>query len=484
MIPIIDAEEYKVRVKDKACLIVGDIILDKYISGTVNRISPEAPIPILNVNSKRYILGGAANVAGNIMGLCVKTYLCGVVGRDEAGDICLEELSDNNIDYIGIRINGRPTTMKTRVVGMNQQLVRIDEEETTFLTAEEELELFNRVESVIKKVSVIVLSDYNKGVLTNDFCRRIINLARENKIRVIVDPKKDDWSIYEGAYLITPNFKEFCVAIKGEIINDESAIAANSGKIMNKFGLEHLLVTRSQFGMTLISGSNISTYRAIQHEVYDVSGAGDTVIATIAAFLSAGYSLDEAVIISNYSAGLAVSKPGTYVARLKEVIDYINDNGIWYEEKIMDIKKLVTKIGAWKENNERIVFTNGCFDILHVGHINYLNKARALGSKMIIAINSDSSVQRLKGPNRPVNNERARTLVIAALQCVDAVVVFNEDTPRELVKMIRPDFLVKGGDYRPEDVVGREFADKVVIVPLEEGYSTTNLIKKINHKNK
>ena len=213
--------------------------------------------------------------------------------------------------------------------------------------------------------------------------------------------------------------------------------------------------------------------------MYDVSGAGDTVIATIAAFLSAGYSLDEDVAVSSYSAGLAVSKPGTYVVSIKEVIEYINHFGTWYEDKIIDRDGLRNIAESWKNSDERIVFTNGCFDILHIGHIDYLNRARALGSKMIIAVNSDASVKKLKGPTRPINDERARSLALAALQCVDAVIVFDEDTPEELVKIVRPDYLVKGGDYKPEEIAGRQYADEVITIPLTEGYSTTKLIEKI-----
>ena len=478
-LPFFDVDDYFNKANCKSCIVVGDIILDKYIYGNANRISPEAPIPVINVTNEKYVLGGAANVAANIAGLGIKPYLCGVVGDDLGGNVITDMLEREHIQYIGVRDKNRTTTVKTRVVGVNQQLVRIDEERVDDISEKAQEDIFYEIVERIREVSVVVISDYNKGVITTSFCKRLIELCNRNQIKVIVDPKKNSWDCYDGAYIITPNFKELCGALGSTIENNEDCISARALELIRSHRLEQVLVTRSQYGMTLIKEKSTKTYKAIQHEVYDVSGAGDTVIATIAAFLSAGYSLDESVAVSNYAAGLAVSKSGTYVVKIKEVIDYINHYGTWYEDKIVDKEGLKAISDSWKHSDERIVFTNGCFDLLHIGHIEYLNMARALGSKMIIAVNSDDSVKRLKGPSRPINDERARSLALAALQCVDAVIIFGEDTPEELVKIVRPDYLVKGGDYKPEEIAGRQYAGEVVTIPLTEGYSTTKLIEKI-----
>lgn len=478
-LPFYDIDDYLEKANGKACIVVGDIILDKYVYGSVNRISPEAPIPVINVTGEKYVLGGAANVAGNIAGLGIKPFLCGVIGDDLNGKNVVQMLEDHNIDFIGIEDNTRTTTVKTRVVGMNQQLVRIDEEKSSDVADNIQDAILGNISERLEEVSVVLISDYNKGVVTSKFCKKLIELCNSKNVKVIVDPKKDDWSCYVGSYLITPNFKEFKEALGRDIQNTEDAVSLGALQLIGMHNLKQLLITRSQFGMTLVKRDKTRTYKAVQHDVYDVSGAGDTVIATIASFLSAGYSLDEAVGVSSYAAGLAVSKPGTYVVSIKEVIEYINHFGTWYEDKILDRDGLRNITESWKNSDERIVFTNGCFDILHIGHIDYLNRARALGSKMIIAVNSDASVKKLKGPTRPINDERARSLALAALQCVDAVIVFDEDTPEGLVKIVRPDYLVKGGDYKPEEIAGRQYAEEVVTIPLTEGYSTTKLIEKI-----
>ncbi len=464
----------------KKCMVVGDIILDKYVYGKVDRISPEAPIPVVSTSDTRYVLGGAANVAGNIGGLGLNTILCGVIGDDAEGEALVDRLKDRNIVFDGYRSSRRCTTLKTRVVGMNQQLVRVDREFTVALDDEEETELLKRIEENISEVDYIVLSDYNKGVCSDSFCTKMMGLCVGRGIRVIVDPKSSDWSKYKGAYLITPNFKEFQEAVGHSIPNDEKSISDNAVELMLKNSFEQILVTRSQYGMTLVGeGKAPLTFKARQQEVYDVSGAGDTVIATLTASLSLGYKLDEAVEISNYAAGVAVSKPGTYIVTLEDLVEYVNGKGAWYEDKIIEYGKVGDLVKKWRQCGERIVFTNGCFDIMHIGHIDYLNKARRLGTKLILGLNSDASVKRLKGEKRPVNAQNERALMLAALQCVDAVVVFDEDTPEKLISVVCPDYLVKGGDYNVEDIVGRQFSKEVLTIPFVEGFSTTSLISKI-----
>ena len=479
---VIKADKFCRKNIESSCLVIGDIILDKYIYGEVRRISPEAPIPVVNVSSNKYVLGGAANVAGNIRGYHLKVYLAGLLGNDGHADRVQKLLLEKGIEFVGVISTSRCTTLKTRVVGFNQQLIRIDDEMTMGMNEEEEKKILKEISSVFSHVQYVILSDYNKGVCSDSFCRKLFDMCEREKKKVIVDPKSNNWTKYMGAYLITPNFKEFQEVIGHKIKNEENQISQCGKAVMQQYKLDQILVTRSQYGMTLVSKEleNLN-FQAIQQEVYDVSGAGDTVIATIAAFLTAGYKLQEAVEASNYAAGLAVSKMGTYIVSLEEVIEYINHLGVWYENKIISASKLAEILASWRKTKERIVFTNGCFDILHMGHIDYLNRARMLGSKLIIGLNSDFSIKRIKGNERPINDERARSLLLAALQCVDAVVIFNEDTPEELIKQVQPDFLVKGGDYKVEEIVGRQYAGDVRVLSFLPGYSTTNLIEKIKN---
>lgn len=464
----------------KTCMVVGDIMVDKYVYGRVERISPEAPIPVVAAKDTRYVLGGAANVAGNIKGLHVNAILCGVIGNDTGGDTLINELRNHNITFAGYRSNNRCTTVKTRVVGMNQQLVRVDREDKEWLAKDEEECLVKAIKDNLSKVDYVILSDYNKGVCSESLCKSLIKLCKECDKKLIVDPKCSDWTKYKGSYLITPNFKEFCEAIGQEIDNDEKGISDKANGLMNRYELSQILITRSQYGMTIVGNDRKPlTFKARQQEVFDVSGAGDTVIAVLTASLALGYELDEAVELSNQAAGVAVSKPGTYMVTLEDLIGYLSGKGSSLENKIISDADVETVVSAWKRSGEKIVFTNGCFDILHIGHVDYLNRAGALGTKLIVGLNSDDSVRRLKGEKRPVNGQRERALMLAALRCVDAVVIFDEDTPEELVKKIEPDYLVKGGDYAIEDIAGRNYAKEVLTIPLTEGYSTTSMIEKI-----
>lgn len=477
----LDMEEFQEKAKDVKCLVVGDIILDKYISGKIDRISPEAPIPVIHITNERYVLGGAANVAGNICGYHIKTLLCGRIGKDSGADKVSELLSKKEIEFMGIISESNCTTVKTRVTGMNQQIVRIDEEDCSEISYEEEEQILHNIKQIIDEVNVIVLSDYNKGICTKRICENLIELCVSMNKPIIVDPKTAEWTKYKGATLITPNFKEFKEFIGRSIKNTEEEIAKISFAIMDEYKFKNLLVTRSQLGMTLVAeGKEVYTYDAVAQEVFDVSGAGDTVIATIAAFLAVQYFLFDAVRVSNHAAGFAVSKMGTYTVSLEEVMNFISNDFLELSEKIVSSEKLPNLLNKWREENKKIIFTNGCFDILHVGHITYLNQARRLGDKLIVGLNSDSSVKRNKGESRPINNQNDRAVLLAALQCVDIVVLFDTDTPYELIKMVEPNILVKGGDYKVEEVVGREFAKELKLLNFVEGYSTTNMIKAIN----
>lgn len=466
----------------KACMIVGDVILDKYVYGHVDRISPEAPIPVVATTKTGYVLGGAANVAGNISGFYVDAILCGVIGSDPEGDTILDRLKEKNIRFAGYRSRTRCTTVKTRVVGMNQQLVRVDHEETGWLEEIEETGLISPIKDHLDDIEYVILSDYNKGVCSKSFCAKLFELCRNSGKKVIVDPKSSDWTKYKGAHIITPNFKEYREAVGWDIANDEQVITDNARELIAKYEIDKILVTRSQYGMTMVKqdGSTV-TYKAEQQEVFDVSGAGDTVIATLTAALAVGYDPDDAVELSNNAAGVAVSHAGTYMVTLEDLVEYMSGKGAWYEDKIVDRSKIGKLMQKWEKSDEKVVFTNGCFDIMHIGHIDYLNRARRLGTKLIVGLNSDSSVKRLKGESRPVNAQNARALMLAGLQCVDAVVIFDEDTPEELVSEVRPDYLVKGGDYSIDEIAGRQYAKEVLTIPLTEGFSTTSMIEKIKN---
>lgn len=463
----------------RRCLVVGDIILDKYVSGSVTRVSPEAPIPVVHVEQEKYVLGGAANVAGNILGYHVKPYLCGILGNDESGRIVMQLLESQHIDFMGMVVSGRCTTTKTRITGMNQQLVRVDQEITDWITLEEETELLDNIKELFDEVQVIILSDYNKGACTERLCREIILMGRSAGKQIIVDPKSADWSKYAMATMITPNFKEFTEVVSYGIRDDEKDIMKAAEVLLKKYELERILVTRSQRGMTLLGGDIPITYAAVQQEVFDVSGAGDTVVGTIASALAAGYGIEDAVEFSNYAAGLSVSKLGTYTVTMEEVLRYINRNGVTIEDKIVDVHDMDVILENWHKEKKKIIFTNGCFDILHAGHIDYLNEAKKLGDKLIVGLNTDRSVRQLKGPTRPINRQMDRAKLLAALQSVDMVVLFDEETPYELINKIHPDVLVKGGDYKMEEVVGRECAEKLCLIPFLEGYSTTDIIERL-----
>ena len=467
--------------KDRvSCMIIGDIILDKYVYGHVDRISPEAPIPVVATNDTKYVLGGAANVAGNISGFYVGAVLCGIIGTDSEGDELISQLEKKNIRFAGFRSDDRCTTLKTRVVGMNQQLVRVDRESARWLTESEEKGLLDEVRAHLSEVEYVILSDYSKGVCSDSFCDKLFALCRDAGRKVIVDPKSRDWSKYKGAFMITPNFKEFCEAVGSVVDNDELVISDSAKELIRRYDLGKILVTRSQFGMTMVEHDGKAlTYKAKQQEVFDVSGAGDTVIATLTAALAVGYETDDAVELSNNAAGVAVSRAGTYMVTLEDLVEYMSGKGAWYEDKIIERKDIKDLVQKWERSDERVVFTNGCFDIMHIGHIDYLNRARRLGTKLIVGLNSDDSVKRLKGAGRPVNGQKERALMLAALQCVDAVVVFDEDTPEKLVGEIRPDYLVKGGDYSTDEIAGRQYAKEVLTIPLTEGFSTTSMIEKI-----
>lgn len=457
-------------------------MLDRYIYGEVGRISPEAPIPVVTVTRTKEALGGAANVVANIRHLGCKTYFSSVIGTDSAGTEISKILCNKDVVYCGLTLENRITTAKNRIVGKGQQIVRFDEEVCNFISSQEESLIMNQLDILLNEIDLVVISDYAKGICTPWLCNMLISKANATDIRVIVDPKGMDWKKYSGAYLVTPNWKEF-TEIAG-LVNPENdeEIRQLALALLDKYNIKNLLITRSERGMTLVSKDLYLSVPAEAREVADVSGAGDTALAALAAFLAAGVLLEDAVYWANRAAGLAVERIGTSIIGIEELLQK-QDNILRQKDfalKIMKVEQLVKQISKLKEAKRKIVFTNGCFDILHTGHIQYLNEAKMMGDYLIVAINTDQSVKRLnKGENRPINGQYDRAMQLAALQMVDAVIFFEEDTPLDVIKKIRPDILVKGGDYKLEEIVGREYVDETRVLSLIEGYSTTSLIERI-----
>jgi len=458
-------------------LVVGDVMLDQYLNAEVRRISPEAPVPVALVRGSHETLGGAANVAANIVGLGARCLLAGYVGPDAHRKTLLERMDKSGIRFVGVD-GSKPTIAKVRVLGGNQQMMRLDYEEAGPYALDEEDRLLARIRADLPDCGAVVLSDYGKGACSARVCQSVILWANERGIPVLVDPKTTDWGRYQGAYLVTPNLKEFNEVLGRELLNQDEAIAAHAAPLLDRFALGHLLVTRSEKGMTLFGPGSALHVHTEAREVFDVSGAGDTVIGTLAAALAASLSLEQAVALANSAAGIVVGKAGTVPISWLELQATLRrrDGG---ESKILSSSELREIIAAEQAAGHRVIFTNGCFDILHRGHLSYLREARALGHRLVVGLNSDASVQRLKGPTRPVHTEQDRALMLVALEFVDFVVLFGEDTPERLLSELRPDILVKGGDYRPETVLGREFVHEVRILPFVDGYSTTNTIARM-----
>lgn len=467
------------RANRKKCLVLGDIILDKYIFGDVNRISPEAPIPVVHITGERYAPGGAANVASTVAACGIRTVLCGSIGKDSGAEHILDLLGMRNVKFAGIRSEKRGTITKARVTGQVQQMLRLDYENTLPFAGAEEQELLTKVLYELKDADVVIISDYGKGVCTEEVCAGVIRAADSRGIPVLVDPKRADWSRYRGAAIITPNFKEFMEAVGTMVENNEGAIECKGLELINKYCLGGLLVTRSQYGMTYLAEGRVETYPAKAQEVFDVSGAGDTVISVLAAFLAVGENFGDAVKISNFAAAISVSKIGTYIVSADEIFDCLEATASpGKKAAVTTFSDLAIQLGKWRKSGAKIVFTNGCFDILHRGHVDYLQKAKALGDYLVVGLNTNRSVKALKGEARPLNDESDRAFVLSSLRCVDRVVLFDDDTPYELIKMVAPDVLVKGGDYSVDEVIGREFAKETVIMPLVAGYSTTGMLAK------
>ena len=455
--------------------VIGDIMLDKYISGQVSRISPEAPVPVNLVRTERSVLGGAANTAHNLAALGCHVYIAGVTGADDSGSEVSALLSDAQVDKSGVfTLAEYKTTTKVRILGARQQMMRLDFEEPCRAGSVIEQKIFSWVQNLAgQHMDSIVISDYGKGLITPSLAQQIITYARERGIPVLVDPKGSNWDKYDSAYAITPNLKE---------LSDEDGAVEEAGRaVLEKYHLDNLLVTRSEKGISSVQNDRVTHCPAKAQDVFDVSGAGDTVMAVLAAAVGSGLDTETILNLANTAAGISVSRVGTYSVKREEVLARWKEEegGVRHTEGAVSWEEAEAMISYWKSRGEKVVFTNGCFDILHRGHLTYLAEAAELGDHLIIGLNSDDSVRRLKGSHRPVNGEADRAFMLSALRFVDAVVLFSEDTPEKLLSCLKPDILVKGGDYQPEEVAGRQYAGEVRILPFVDGYSTTDIIAKI-----
>ncbi|WFQ78503.1 bifunctional D-glycero-beta-D-manno-heptose-7-phosphate kinase/D-glycero-beta-D-manno-heptose 1-phosphate adenylyltransferase HldE [Xenorhabdus sp. SF857] len=458
-------------------LVVGDVMLDRYWYGPTSRISPEAPVPVVKVETIEERPGGAANVAMNIASLGANSRLVGLTGIDDAARALNEKLSSVKVRCDFVSVPTHPTITKLRVLSRNQQLLRLDfEEGFQNIDAQPMLE---KIQQSLPHIGALVLSDYAKGALNQ--IQAMIKLANEANVPVLIDPKGSDFSRYRGATLLTPNMSEF-EAVVGHCQDDDDLVQKGM-KLVQDLALKALLITRSERGMSLLQVGQAPLHLPTQaQEVFDVTGAGDTVIGVLATALAAGKPLNEACYLANAAAGVVVGKLGTSTVSSVELENAVRGRaetgfGAMNEAKL---KEAVTQA---RQRSERIVMTNGCFDILHAGHVSYLSNARKLGDRLIVAVNSDASTKRLKGETRPVNPLEQRMIVLSALESVDWVVAFEEDTPQRLIAGILPDILVKGGDYKPEEIAGSEevwaAGGEVKVLNFEDGISTTNIIKTI-----
>ncbi len=464
-------------------LVVGDLMLDRYVIGEVERISPEAPVPVLRHAQRYERPGGAANVAMNLAGLGCKAILCGFWGSDGEQAELARLLEGARVDTVGVVSSSLPTISKTRIVARTQQVLRLDIESREAYPPEEMDRLKQRATELVSKVHAVVLSDYAKGVLSREVCEAVIRAARATSVPVLVDPKTRDLSKYSGATTVCPNLAELSLAT-GVPARETAELLKAARLQMLEHEFAFMTVTMSERGITILKPEGEYHSPARAREVFDVSGAGDTVIATLAACMAGRLRVESAVELANLAAGIVVGKVGTVPIAQHELIAALTPSaGITSGEKILDFERVARRVAEWRAGGETVVFTNGCFDLLHVGHITLLEDCRRFGSKLVLGLNSDASVGRLKGPTRPIVGERERARVMAALASVDAVVLFGEDTPLELIRALKPDVLVKGGDYSVGTVVGHEeviaAGGRVEIVPTVEGFSTTNIVKKL-----
>ena len=467
----------RLRAYKPSILVIGDLMLDHYLWGKCERISPEAPVQVIDVQRESTVLGGAGNVVNNLLSLGAKVSVLSIVGNDDNGTELLSMLETLGADAKGIvKEEGRKTSKKSRVIASHQQVVRYDSESKDDITDVSVDALLEQCKTYIPNVDVILLSDYGKGVLTATFTHNVIELAKKYNKPILVDPKGDDYRKYSGATLITPNKKEASIATKIAIKDDKSLQKAGN-LLKESLDLEYAIITLSEDGMAIF-GEHFEKMPTVAREVYDVTGAGDTVLASLGYALSCDLSMKEAASFANAAAAVVVGKLGSATVTLDEVDAYEHSlSSATAESKIKTKEEIIHLLQTKK--NQKIVFTNGCFDILHVGHVKYLEIAKSFGDILILGLNSDNSIKRLKGESRPINPLDDRAYVLASLESVSFVIPFEEDTPFELISAIKPDILVKGADYEGKEVVGSNIAKEVRLVQFVEGKSTTKIIERV-----
>lgn len=470
--------------KKRHALVIGDVMLDRYLIGNVGRISPEAPVPVVLLTDQNERAGGAANVAANLALLGIKTHIIGCIGEDVEGNRLKTIIAAMSIDTTKmLHSAARPTIAKTRILGGHQQMLRLDQESQLPFTSEENAAIVEAVEAELAlKPSIVILSDYAKGLLSEAVCQQIIHTCQKHSIPVLVDPKGNNYSKYRGATAMTPNKKETAEACNTDL-NDTDLIS-KAASLKKDLNLAFLAVTRGEEGITLIDDST-HQINAMAQKVFDVSGAGDTVIATLAAGLAYTLSPHESLQLANLAAGVVVGKVGTVPITKDELLEAVSrQQETTQAHKVCDLPSLLEKVESWKKTHQKIVFTNGCFDLLHAGHVTYLEAAKKRGDKLILGLNTDRSVSAIKGPERPVVNEDDRARVLAALESVDAVILFDEETPLSLINQIKPHVIAKGSDYTADQVVGgkevESWGGEIALIELVAGRSTTNIIHKLN----
>ncbi|MEA2098838.1 MAG: D-glycero-beta-D-manno-heptose-7-phosphate kinase [Campylobacterota bacterium] len=460
-------------------LVIGDLMIDHYLWGSCERISPEAPVQVVDIAKETTVLGGAGNVINNLNTLGAKVSVSSVIGNDDNGNELLGMLKKIDVDTKNIIIQeSRKTSKKSRIIAVSQQILRYDNESKENISSSSVEVILELLNNDINLYDVIILSDYGKGVLTDKLSQGIIKLANSKGVKVLVDPKGSDFSKYKGAYLLTPNKKEAILATD-IIIDDEISLKKALLKLKTECDLDISLVTLSEDGIAIFD-KELKKFPTVAKEVFDVTGAGDTVIASIAFAISIGKSIEDTASFANLAAGVVVGKIGSATVTIDEIEEYeASLHKSTSDAHIKSFEDINVIVDRYKDSGKKVVFTNGCFDILHVGHVKYLQIAKSFGDILIVGLNSDESVSRLKGPTRPVNIAEDRAYLLAALEAVDFVVPFSEDTPYELIKMLAPDTLVKGGDYEGKSVVGTEFSGELKLVDFVDGKSTTKTIQKI-----
>ena len=470
-----------INLKNKSpnVLVIGDLIVDQYLWGSCQRISPEAPVQVIDVDRESTVLGGAGNVVNNLKKLGAQVDIVSVVGNCRISNELKKLLEDIKVHTkFLITQKNRISSKKTRIIASQQQVVRYDRESSDDIDAESQKTIIKTFNNIVNDYEVILLSDYGKGVLTNQLTQSLINTAKKYNKKVLVDPKGINYLKYKGAFLLTPNKKEASIATKINIVDDASLTDALV-ELKSICNLDISLVTLSEDGIAIYDGK-LRTHPTTAKEVFDVTGAGDTVLASLGFAIACGYSIDESVAFSNLAGGVVVGKIGSETTTINEIIEYESSlNKSSSNKHIKSRIEIASLSRELKLKGKKIVFTNGCFDLLHAGHISYLETAKNFGDILILGLNSDRSVTSLKGMGRPINLEADRAYILAALEVVDYVVIFDEDTPYELIKSIKPHILVKGGDYEGKEVVGQDIADELKLVEFVHGKSSTKTIEKI-----